>query len=159
MFFRLSFVVGTILSLLFVLFCLYYLFSDESGNSAGLFVSVLFMTANSFFLLSNFLCIKINKCNKEQVLISRNLKNTGKVLVVLTIISIVIVLLCGIAALLSRLYSDKIIPEKHALYFFLLISLLLLSGILAIINLIYFRKVSRRNKIVINKLIDDIQLT
>ena len=159
MFYRISFILGTIISLMFVLFCTYILFIDQSVASEGRSVSALFMIANSFFILINFICFKINKCNVERRLIPVKLKNAGKFLFVCTIISIVIVLFSGIGALLSHFYSDKVIAEKEPFYFFLLMALLLLSGILSIINLIYFRKVSRKNNKIINEIIDDIQLT
>ena len=159
MFFRSSIILGTILSLLFVLFCSYILFIDQGIASEGKSISVLFMSANLFFLLINILCIRINKSNSEHVLISRKLKNAGKVFFVLSIVSIVVVLFSGLAALLSRLYSDIIIQEKHLLYFFMLIVLLLLSGIFAINNLIYFRKISKKNNKIMNDLIDDIRVT
>lgn len=92
MFYRISFILGTIISLMFVLFCTYILFIYQSVASEGRSVSALFMIANSFFLLINFICFKINKCNVERRLIPVKLKNAGKFLFVCTIISIVIVL-------------------------------------------------------------------
>ncbi len=159
MFYRISFILGTLISLQFVLFCSYFLFIDQMMESAGKSVSAIFLVTNIFFLLVNFICFKINKCNIEQRFIPLRLKNSGKSLFVFTIISIVVVLFSGIAGLLSRLYSEKVIAEKQTLPFFLIITLILLSGILAIINLVYFRKVSRKNKVIINQVIDDIQLS
>jgi hypothetical protein len=159
MFYRISIILGTLISLLFVLFCSYFLFIDQMMASAGRSVSAIFLVTNLFFLFSDFICFKINKCNIEQRLIPLKLKTIGKFLFVLTIISIVVVLFSGFAGLLSRLYSEKVIAEKQTISFFVIITLMLLSGILAIINLIYFRKVSRKNNTIINQLIDDIQLT
>jgi len=153
MFYRISFILGTILSLFFVLLCGYILFIEQNIASEGRSVSALYMITNSFFLLINFICLKIDKCNVEHRLIP------GKLIFLFTIISIVIVLFSGIAGLVLRLSSDKVLPEKQTFFFHLIIILLLLSGILAIINLLYFRKVSGNNKKITNQLIDDIQLT
>ena len=159
MFYRISFILGTILSLFFVLLCGYILFIEQNIASEGRSVSALYMITNSFFLLINFICLKIDKCNVEHRLIPGKLKKSGKLIFLFTIISIVIVLFSGIAGLVLRLSSDKVLPEKQTFFFHLIIILLLLSGILAIINLLYFRKVSGNNKKITNQLIDDIQLT
>lgn len=159
MFYRISFVLGTLINLLFVFFCSYFLIMDQRMAQEGKTVSAMFLATSMFFLFANLICFKINKDNMEQRLITPVLKNTGKFVFVFTIISIIVVLFSGVSALLSRLYSEKVIEGRQANYFFVIIGLILLSGIFAIINLIYFRKVSRKNNTVINQLIDDIQLT
>lgn len=158
MFYRISFIFGTLISLLFVLFCSYFLYIDQMMESAGKSVSAIFLVTNLFFLFFNFVCFKIDKCNIEQRSIPLKLKTFGKFLLVFTIISIVVVLFSGVAGLLSRVYSEQVIAEKQTVSFFVIIALILLSGIFAIINLIYFRKASRKNNAIINQLIDDIEL-
>ena len=159
MFFRITFILGTILSLLFVLLCSYVLIIDQSIASEGRSVSVLFLITNLFFLLSNFILNKIRKCTSEDNLVPTKIKNIGKIVFVFTIISIVAVLFSGIAAFLSSIYSDKVILGNHSFYFFILITLIILSGVFATINIVYYQQVSRNNRKIMKQLIDDIRLT
>ena len=158
MFFRISFVLGTIISLLFVAFCSYILFYATDIASAGRSVSVMFLIANLFFLSANFICTKIKVLNRDDVLITRKLKIAGKFLFVLSMISIVVTLFSAMAALISYFSSNMYLPGNRLPAYFMITSLLFLSSMFAIINLLYFKRLLRINNQVTSQIINDIML-
>jgi len=84
--------------------------------------------------------------------ISRKIKISGKIIFVFTLFASLLVIFCAIAAY----SSGSKIPKPQLPFFFALLLLLLISGITAIANSVFFSRSLRLNKTIVNKFINDI---
>lgn len=124
----------------------------NGNSSAGVVVSILILVINAVFLFMNFIADKIHKCNNTQTLISIQLKNTGRVMLALASLASIVIIICAFAAYSS---GSQIIKSQRPFYFIFLF-LLLLSGMTAIVNLVFLSKEIQKHKNIINEFINDI---
>jgi RsiW-degrading membrane proteinase PrsW (M82 family) len=152
MIYRICRIVNTALSLLFILFAAWALSTDFSVTSI-IIVSII-ITVFAILLWFNFICTRLHKQNNEQRLFSKRQKNTGKVFFILVILCVIGILVSTVTTYFSFLNMPSTKWQKN--FFGIFLSLFVLCAGTAIVNLVFFSKLIRRNTAVVNEFLNDI---
>ncbi|MEI8059718.1 MAG: hypothetical protein WCG67_06125 [Ferruginibacter sp.] len=157
MFYRISLFVNTTIGSLFIILALIGIATDKKIALNEIVGITLILSLYSIFLWFNFICIKVNRSNKENTLISFALKRTGDVLFVFNLIAAVIITICVVAATATFLTVGNPNAQTTMWLFYLgFIVVFFLSGVTAIINALFFKKEMKINKLLVNDFINDI---
>ena len=124
--------------------------------SAEVFIGISFIIVYTIVLLFSFNCYKINKCNKEKILIPKQLRNTGKVLFVFILLSSLYIFFCSIAAFAAFKNFASLSNLRQWPFYLAFLLLLTLSAVTGIFSLILFSRSLRNNKSLVNEFINNI---
>ncbi len=154
MIYKASYIINGVLSCIFLMLVLFVIIRVEKKFDATAVIALIFLLGTySLFLWLDFICAKVFKHNKEQILISEKIKKQGKIVrIITTILAILIVLLTFIAAISFYGYATKEIYRQWPFIIFYLV-MWLLSGVTAIINVFYLNKAIKENKTLIDNTI------
>ena len=154
--YRISLVVNTILSLLFIFISFYAVLIEQNLSVTSLSIAGTLLMLSTIYLWFNLICYKLNKANKEGIFISKRLKITGKVLFVFTLLSNLTVTFFMISAFIEMPDSETSSSKFRMIIFAFTLCLFLLIIISGVMNLIFFSKALRKNKTVVNQFINEI---
>ena len=124
--------------------------------SAEVFIGISFIIVYTIFLLFSFNCYKINKYNKEKILIPKQLRNTGKVLFVFILLSSLYIFFWSIAAFAAFKNFVSLSNLRQWPFYLVFLLLLTLSAVTGIFSLILFSRSLRNNKSLVNEFINNI---
>jgi amino acid transporter len=153
--YKISLAVSIILSIIFTVFLIVALFTTKEFRVFDIIMFVSFFFTFFVFILFDLTCYRINRYNKEKTQIPRSIKQAGTVLFILNLLVTLYVFFCTVASLYSLQYTNGNIAEKNRVFIFLICVFSILT-IAAVINSVHYIKTSRRNKSILNDLIDDI---
>lgn len=157
-FYRACLFLNTVISLLFIIISTYTLITLEKDSVEGIIVSLLLIIINLIFLLFDFICFKIQQYNNQQKIVNKQLVQSGKFLLILNSISSVFVFICIAAAISSfSAFTTKSMQWQLPFYIFFL-SLLLICGLTALVNIFFFRNSIKKNKQIVTAVINEIGL-
>ena len=156
MFYKPCRIINVVLSLLFIMVSIYALFTLDDFSVEGITVSLLLLFFNGIFLCFDFISHKIFLNNNQQKILSKNLILIGKIFFVINLLCALGVFLCATAAISSFFDTSSKEMQRQKLFYIFFLSLFLLSGITAVVNLIFFRKAIKLNKLIVNEVINHI---
>ena len=157
MFYRISLIINTIISILFIIVFIISTAVNKKINVEAIIGITFCMLIFLVLLWFNSICFKVNRSNKDNNLVSPALKRTGNVLFVFNLIAAIFILICILAALLALLTTGNPESGKTMWPFYLgFIFLFFLTGATAIINGIFFKKAVKINNLLVNDFINDI---
>ena len=154
--YRISLVVNTLLSLLFIFISLYAVVIENDFSTTSLSIAGTLFIMSTIFLWFDIICFKVNKVNKELSFISKRLKNTGNVIFVFTLLTVLAVIFFTVLAFIEFPDSDTSSSKFRVIIFAITLFIFLLTAVTGVMNLIFFRKALRKNKAVVNQFINDI---
>ncbi len=156
MFYRICIILNSAFSFLFMFLVFFILLNKGDNPNPPSDIGVSFIFSCAFLIWFNFICFRIDKMNKEQISISKRLKLSGEILFVLIAIIVLIIFSAASIAIIQALTLDSTQKSPSMLSMIIVASLLLLLGITTISNLVFFSRSLKRNKILVNDLINDI---
>jgi membrane protease YdiL (CAAX protease family) len=156
MIYRICRVINITICFLFIILALYsvVVLNDFSANSLTM-AGIVFITY-ALLLWFNFICNKLDKYNKERIILSRPIKNTGKVFFILVLFIAIGIFVSAVAAWFSFSENYSQANKWQRTSFAIFIVFFILTAITAISNLIFFTKSIKKNKLVVNEFINDI---
>ncbi len=110
MFYRISLIINTIISILFIIVFIISTAVNKKINVEAIIGITFCMLIFLVLLWFNSICFKVNRSNKDNNLVSPALKRTGNVLFVFNLIAAIFILICILAALLALLTTGN--PES-----------------------------------------------
>jgi hypothetical protein len=157
MLYRISIIINTCISVLFVIVFISSIAFNKKINAEAI-TGVTFCTLLFLVLLwFNNICFKVNRSNKDNILISPALKRRGDVLFVFNLIAAIFILICILAALFALLTTGNLESGRIMWPLYIgFIFLFFLTGATAIINGIFFKKAIKINTLLVNDFINDI---
>ncbi len=156
MFYRVSQILNITLSCLFILLGFYVMVTANDFPAPAIFALCFIFTAYPVFIWLAFICSKIYRCNTLHVLISKKLKTIGRSVSVFTLLFSLLIIFFTIVTVAE--FSSFFKPSAKSQWPFLFAFLLLffISGLTAIINIIFFSKLLKKNKVVLSEFINTI---
>jgi hypothetical protein len=156
MFYRVSQVLNITLSCLFILLGFYAVVTANDFPVPAIFALCFIFTAYPTFVWFTFICSKTHRCNTHHSLISKKLKTAGVILTVFTLLFSLLIIIFSIAAVaeFSAFFRPSVKSQWPFLFAFLL--LFFMSGLTAIINIIFFSKSLKKNKTIVSEFINTI---
>lgn len=151
---RICIILNSILYLLFIFLALFALIVERDFSSLSLTIVSAIFLSSGISLWFNFICSRVNKINKERTAISGHFKNTGKMVFILNILNLLAIFFLLIAAIVD-LYSTSGI-QRITLFAILVLLTILIVGLSALVNLIFYTKALRKNKTLVNESINEI---
>lgn len=157
MFYRISLIINTFISALFIILISVNLVNNEKFKEEEILGFIFFLPVFLIFLLFNVTCFKINRSNTDNILLSPALKRRGRVLFVFNLIAVVITIICITAISAAALTIGDADFRKSMLPIYLsFILVYFLSGVTAVINSIFFKRAIKINGLLVNDFINDI---
>jgi hypothetical protein len=157
MFYRISLITNTCITVLFAIIFILSFFSNKINTPEEIIGISICLLIFLILLWFNSICFKVNRSNNDNNLISPALKKTGNVLFVFNLIAAILILVCLLVAVAALIALEN--PESVRIVWPLYISFIVLyfiSGVTAIINGIFFKKALKSNKLLVNDFINDI---
>jgi hypothetical protein len=156
MLYRISIILNSVLYFLFIFLALFALIVERDFSNLSLtIVSAIFLSAG-ISLWFNFSCSKVNKMNKERAPVSDSLRITGRVLFTLNILNVLAILFLIIAAIVD-LYSKPVFDGERISPFMIFVLLVIfVVALSAVVNLIFYTKAFRKNKVLVYESINEI---
>jgi hypothetical protein len=157
MFYRISLIINSFISALFTILVIISAITNKKIKTEEILGFVFFILIFLVFLWFNSVCFKVNRFNKDNILVSPALKRTGNVLFVFNLIAAVIIIICIVAMVAAALTVGNSDFRKSMLPIYVsFIMVFILSGATGIINGVFFKKSIKINNLLVNDFINDI---
>ena len=146
MLFRLNYFINLVLSSLYILIGIFgFIGEDKLDEDSTIALLFIFITFPVFIVLS-IICIRVNKQNRDRIVISSKLKITGIIISVIAgLLSVLAIFYCVEAYV--NLSSGSLFTRSDKWAFIQLVLLItMFLGISSIVNIIFFGRSLRKNK-------------
>ena len=157
MFYRICHIINIALSFLYLLILLIGSLRSNSvpdGTTLTFFAIMLLIAI--IFLVFDFICARIQRSNKELLVLTPKQLTTGKTFYIFNLIAGITVLLILIAAISSLLASDAGNTLRTMPVFYAMLIFFFAAGATSIVNLLFYRSLKKKNKDISTDIINNI---
>lgn len=154
--YKISLISNTVIAFGFVAIMLFAFTNLGAPDSMTAVIAVCIIFSYTVCLLFNLLCLKLAKANNENQASSGWAIKYSSVILVCTIIVLVIIAFIFIAAAVSLVNNSEQYKSKQFKPYILFLSAIFISLATGIINIIFYYKTKKANKLIANNVIESI---
>ena len=153
--YKLSLLLNTILSLIFIGLVAYHLIEDPELSTPAISAMCYILLIYPSFLWLNYICFKTKQALQNHAIVLPHVK-TGKILSVIIIIFAITVIIFTLLTLIPLFTNQSKAAGAQVIGFAIFIIFSILSAVAAIINVMWYRKSVKQNKLIVNSVINTI---